>query len=139
MAAHTEPAAVSTTKAPIAKPEPPPGGLIVTQNGKVVYRSSPGGGQAAASLQIERLLIHRVDPEYPAEAKARHVQGPVVLDIQVLGDGEVGTIAIVSGDPLLAQSAIDAVKQWRYQPESPDERGVLRQTRVTVRFTLPQS
>jgi TonB family protein len=62
-----------------------------------------------------------------------------VLDVQVLGDGEVGTIAIASGDSVLAQSAIDAVKQWRYQPESVDGQGVRRQTRVTVKFTLPQS
>jgi TonB family protein len=137
--ADTASPAVSTTNAPMAKPEPPPGGLIVTQNGKVVYRSPSGGRQPAAGQQIERRLIHRVEPEYPAEAKAGHVQGTVVLEVQVLGDGEVGTIAIVSGDNVLAQSAIDAVKQWRYQPESADGQGVQRQTRVTVKFTLPQS
>lgn len=147
---HTEPVAVSTPKEPIAKPEPPPkaptvklepppGGLIVTQNGRVVYRSPSDGGQAAAGQRIERPLIHKVEPEYPAEAKARQVEGPVVLDVQVLGDGTVGTIAVVSGDPLLAQSAINAVKQWRYQPQSADGQGVQRQTRVTVKFTLPQS
>jgi TonB family protein len=137
--ADTASAAVSTAKAPVEKPEPPPGGLIVTQNGKVVYRSSSGRRQPAAGQQIERRLIHQVDPEYPAEAKARHVQGTVVLEVQVLGDGEVGNVAIVSGDSVLAQSAIDAVKQWRYQPESVDGQGVQRQTRVTVKFTLPQS
>jgi TonB family protein len=139
VAAHTGSAPVSTTKAPIAIAEPPAGGLIVTQNGKEVYRSPSEGGEPVADLQIERRLIHRVDPEYPAQAKAQHVQGPVVLDVQVLGDGEVGTIAIVSGDPVLAQSAVDAVKRWRYQPESEDGQGLRRQTRVTVKFTLPQS
>jgi TonB family protein len=137
--ASTGSVAVSTTTVPMAKPEPPPGGLIVTQNGKVVYRSSSDGRQPAAGQQIERRLIHSVEPEYPAEATARHVQGTVVLDVQVLGDGEVGAIAIVSGDSVLAQSAMDAVKQWRYQPESVDGQGVQRQTRVTVRFKLPQS
>ena len=139
VAAHTGSAPVSTTKAPVAKPEAPLGGLIVTQNGKVVYRSSSSGGQPVAGLQIERQLVHRVEPEYPAQARAQHVQGPVVLDVQVLGDGEVGTIAIVSGDPVLAQSAVDAVKHWRYQPESEDGQGLRRQTRITVKFTLPQS
>ena len=139
VAAHTGSAPVSTTKAPIAKPEPPAGGLIITQYGKEVYRSRSEGGQPVADLQMERRLIHRVEPEYPAQAKAQHVQGPVVLDVQVLGDGEVGTIAIVSGDPVLAQSAVDAVKRWRYQPESEDGQGLRRQTRVTVKFTLPQS
>ena len=131
--------AVSVAKPPIAKPLAPVGGLVVTQNGKVVYRSPSNAGPSGPSNTAERFLIHKVDPQYPAEAKARRVQGPVVLDVQVLGDGAVGTVAVVSGDPLLTQSAVDAVKQWRYQPQSPDEPGTDSQTRVTVKFTLPQS
>jgi protein TonB len=95
--------------------------------------------QPAASDGAERSLIHRVEPQYPAEAKARHIQGPVVLDIQVMGDGAVGKVAVVSGDPLLTQSAIDAVKQWRYQPELENGREIESQARVTVKFTLPES
>jgi TonB family protein len=130
---------VETTKTPRAKPIPPVGGLLVTQNGKVIYRSSSGEGQPAVDDGALRSLIHRVEPQYPAEAKARHVQGPVVLDIQVMGDGAVGKVAVVSGDPLLTQSAIDAVKQWRYQPEMENGREIESQARVTVKFTLPES
>jgi len=130
---------VSPAKAPTARPLPPTGGLIVTENGKVVYRSPSDAGQPPANDQVERSLIHKVDPQYPAEAKARHVQGPVVLEVQVLGDGAVGKVAVVSGDPLLTQSAIDAVKQWRYQPESSNGQAIESQARVTVKFTLPQS
>lgn len=129
----------TTTKAPTTELLPPPGGLIVTQNGKVVYRSPSPAGRPAADHGAGRSLIHKVEPEYPAEAKARHVQGSVVLDVQVLGDGAVGTIAVVSGDPALTQSAIDAVKQWRYQPASANGQGIQSQTRVTVKFTLPHS
>jgi TonB family protein len=130
---------VGTTKAQRGKPIPPAGGLLVTQNGKVIYRSSSGEGQTAVDDGAERSLIHRVEPQYPAEAKARHVQGPVVLDIQVMGDGAVGKVAVVSGDPLLTQSAIDAVKQWRYQPEMQNGQEIESQARVTVKFTLPES
>jgi TonB family protein len=130
---------VGTTKAARGKPIPPAGGLLVTQNGKVIYRSSSGEGQTAVDDGAERSLIHRVEPQYPAEAKARHVQGPVVLDIQVMGDGAVGKVAVVSGDPLLTQSAIDAVKQWRYQPETQNGQEIESQARVTVKFTLPES
>ena len=126
----------SITKTPSARPAPPTGGLIVTQNGKVVYRSPSGAEQPPANRQAERSLIHRVEPQYPAEAKARNIQGPVVLDIQVLGDGAVGNIAVVSGDPLLTQSAIDAVKQWRYQPEPANGQAIESQARVTVKFKL---
>jgi TonB family protein len=128
-----------TAKPPTARPIPPAGGLIVTQNGKVIYRSPSGAGQPAMSDGGERSLIHRVEPQYPAEAKARHIQGPVVLDIQVMGDGAVGKVAVVSGDPLLTQSAIDAVKQWRYQPEMENGQEIESQARVTVKFTLPKS
>jgi protein TonB len=131
------PGDTSIKKAP--RTAPPAGGLLVTQNGKVVYRSSPEPAPRNAKESGEHSLIRKVDPEYPAEAKARHVQGPVVLDVEVLHDGSVGTVAIVSGDPLLAQSAIDAVKQWRYQPEAGEGQGLERRTRVTVNFKLPES
>lgn len=121
------------------KPAPPVGGLVVTENGKVVYRSSSEEPKASISHPATRALIHKVKPEYPAEARAQNVQGPVVLDVQVLSDGTVGTIVVVSGDPLLARSAVDAVKRWRYQPESANGQGVESQTRITVRFTLPAS
>ena len=132
-------ATTETAKAPIARPIPPAGGLIVTQNGKIIYRSPSGAEQPVASDGAERSLIHRVEPQYPAEAKARHIQGSVVLDIQVMGDGAVGKVAVVSGDPLLTQSAIDAVKQWRYQPEPANGLKIESQARVTVKFTLPES
>jgi TonB family protein len=130
---------VATAKVPsTAGPLPPPGGLIVTQNGKVVYRS-PSVMAPAANHGTQRSLIHKVEPEYPAEAKARHIQGPVVLDVEVLGDGAIGTIAVVSGDPVLTPSAINAVKQWRYQAATANGKGSESQTRVTVKFTLPRS
>ena len=132
--ATTNPTAKTTPR-----PVPPAGGLIVTENGKIIYRSPSDAGQRAASDRAERSLIHRVEPQYPAEARAQHIQGPVVLDIQVLGDGAVGSVAVVSGDPLLTRSAIDAVKQWRYQPESVNGQAIESQTRITVKFTLPES
>ena len=128
--------------APLNKPHPttpPVGGLLVTQNGKVIYRSPVSAQSAGAHEKDERLLIHKVDPEYPAEAKARRIHGPVVLDVQVLGDGAVGAIAVVSGDPSLTPAAIDAVKRWRYQPEPPDSQGIERRTRITVDFKLPKN
>jgi len=118
---------------------PPVGGLVVTQNGKVVYRSSPEAAQGDTKESGAHSLIRKVDPEYPSEAKARRVQGPVVLDVDVLADGAVGNVAVVSGDPLLTQSAVDAVKQWRYRPQAPDGRGPERRTRITVNFKLPES
>ena len=122
--------------------EPPSGGLIVTENGKVIYRADPSETTAAAPGEpgnSSSRIIHRVEPKYPEAAKAQHIQGPVVLDAQVLGDGTVGNVAIVQGDPLLAEAAAEAVKQWKYQPFVVDGRPVARQERITVNFSLPSS
>ncbi len=125
---------------------PPDGGLQVTQNGKVIYRLPPVGedgetsqhapGQASDSLSASR-LIHRVEPVYPPEARAQQVQGVVTLDVQIGGDGTVHNIDVVEGNPLLAEAALQAVRQWKYRPYILDGHPVEMQTRVTIRFTLP--
>ena len=126
--------------------DPPNGGLVVTQNGKVVYRLPPEEKRAAtgkASQGSEDVsasrLIHRVEPQYPPDARERHIQGLVTLDVQIGGEGVVRTVAVVEGDPVLAEAAIEAVRQWRYRPYSVDGRPVEMQTRITIKFTLPQS
>ena len=131
----------STTSRPPA--EPPSGGLTVTENGKVIYRAGPSDAEqsptdADPQTPVTR-LIRRVDPEYPEAAAAQHVEGPVVLEVQVLTDGSVGNIKILSGNPLLAEAAITAVKQWQYQPFTEAGAGSSSQTQVTVRFRLPAS
>jgi len=138
------PAANSPSPAPAQPPpaELPSGGLIVTQNGKVVYRLGPAlsaNTTPDASRQPSNRPIHRVDPIYPETARTQHIQGPVVLNAHVLGDGTVGEIEIVAGDPLLAEAAVQAVKQWKYRPYSVNGQPVERQERITVKFTLPSS
>jgi TonB family protein len=121
--------------------EPPNGGLIVTQNGKVIYRQSPSESISvdSSSEPSARHLIHRVEPEYPAEAREQHIQGSVVLNVQVMDDGSVGNIEIVSGDPSLADATVRAVKQWKYQPNIVNGVPAQSLTRITVKFTLPVS
>jgi TonB family protein len=123
-----------------AAAEPPVGGLIVTQNGKVIYRSdsAPGEGTVDKPRPYGR-LIHRVNPTYPEAARSQHIQGPVILNAHVLGDGSVGEIEVVTGHPLLAEAATRAVKQWKFQSYSVNGQPVERQERITVRFTLPSS
>jgi TonB family protein len=120
---------------------PAVGGLIVTQNGKVIYRaeSTAASAKTPADDKSAAQLLHRVDPQYPEAAKTQHLEGAVVLEAHVLGDGTVGNVAIVNGDPLLAEAATQAVKQWKYQPYVVDGRPVERQERITVKFSLPSS
>lgn len=115
----------------------PTGGLVVTENGKVIYRMpAPAPAKSDTNSPTGRLL-HRVEPDYPAEARRQHIQGSVVLEVQVLSDGTVGSISIAKGNPLLAEAAVQAVRQWKYQPYVLDGRSVESQTRVTINFSLP--
>jgi TonB family protein len=138
------PPAKSPTK-PAQKPAgPPDGGLVVTEDGKVIYRlptapKSPGSGTKSEAEVPSTRVIYRVNPEYPSEAKARNIQGTVVLDAQVLDNCSVGDVAVVKGDPLLTEAAVHAVRQWKYQPYLVDGRPVESQTRITINFALPSS
>ncbi|HTZ99948.1 MAG TPA: energy transducer TonB [Candidatus Aquilonibacter sp.] len=82
------------------------------------------------------LLVHRVQPEYPKIAVAAGISGTVELEAQIGTDGEVEELRLVSGNPILAQAALEAVRQWRYQPTRLNGEPVEVETRITVTFTL---
>lgn len=64
----------------------------------------------------EALMLHRILPVYPPLAKAARIQGLVRLEGIIATDGTIQQLRVVSGHPLLVQSALDAVRQWRYKP-----------------------
>ncbi|HTZ98863.1 MAG TPA: TonB family protein [Candidatus Aquilonibacter sp.] len=81
-------------------------------------------------------IISRVTPIYPAIARMAQVQGTVVLHAVIAKDGSVQSLELVSGPPMLVQAAIDAVKQWRYEPTLLAGKPVEVDTTVQVVFTL---
>ena len=85
----------------------------------------------------EGRLQHRVLPEYPAQARSLRLEGPVVLEAMVMEDGSVHDIKLVSGHPTLARAALDAVRQWRYQPYRLNGKPVAMRTEITIKFKLP--
>ena len=89
-----------------------------------------------ASRVVEANLIHDVTPQYPAEAGRARLEGPVVLMAVIGQDGRVKDVRVESGLPILAQAAIDAVKQWRYKPYLIDGEPVEVDSRITINFTL---
>jgi protein TonB len=64
----------------------------------------------------QKLLVKRVDPEYPIAALRGRIRGNVVLHILITKAGDVATVELVLGHPILAAAATDAVKQWKYKP-----------------------
>lgn len=81
-------------------------------------------------------LVRRVDPVYPAAARANRIEGPVVLEATIGTHGFLRHIRVVSGDPLLADSVLDAVRGWRYRPRTEHGRAVETETRIVVNFKL---
>lgn len=106
----------------------------------------------------EPRVVHKVQPSYPAEAKAEGVQGLFIIEVVIGKDGAIkdarvvvsaptaerlaelkpmkGTAGAIEGDARLADAALDAVRQWRYEPILKDGRPVDVKALVTVNFKL---
>lgn len=76
------------------------------------------------------------NPTYPAIAKTARIQGTVTLQATISKQGTIENLHAVSGPPMLYQSAIDAVRQWRYRPYILNGEAVEVETTVMVNFTL---
>ena len=136
------------------------GGLVVYQDGKVIFRQNPRSGppgRASAKFGTARpdsdttervaaiflapqmasgRLLQRIEPVYPESALQLHIQGEVELEALVGKDGSVEQLKLVSGDSQLAAAAADAVRQWRFRPYQSDGKDVEFSTRLTVEFRL---
>ena len=93
---------------------------------------------SASRASGKSYLLERVDPQYPEAARRQHIQGPVVLNVLVGPGGLVREASVISGDPQLAKAAIDAVRQWRFNPHHLNGKAVEFETRITVNFALPE-
>ena len=82
------------------------------------------------------LLIRKVSPTYPPLARQARIQGTVVLQAQISKDGNIQNLQLISGHPMLAPAAIEAVKQWKYKPYLLNGEPVEVETQVQVNFTL---
>lgn len=81
-------------------------------------------------------LLRRIEPTYPAMAKIAHIRGDVVLAATISKTGVIENLHVVSGHPILAQAAMDAVKQWRYRPYLLNGEPVEVETTVKVTFSM---
>jgi TonB family protein len=86
---------------------------------------------------MEKLLIHRVDPEYPAAARPGRLQGVVVLDVVVGPDGSVVQMRALNGPEVLSRAAMEALRWWKFQPYRVNGQPVDVETTVAVEFRRP--
>jgi TonB family protein len=93
--------------------------------------------RVGANVQQSK-LISQPRPVYPPEAKQARIQGAVHLNAIIAKDGTIQHLEVISGEPVLVQAALDAVKQWVYQPTLLNGQPVEVQTEITVNFMLSQ-
>jgi protein TonB len=84
------------------------------------------------------ILQHNVQPVYPPEARRVRLEGDVVLEAVVTLEGQVEDLKLISGNPVLARAAMDAVRQWRYTPYLLNGKPVSKETRITISFKAPR-
>jgi protein TonB len=124
-----------------------PGGVPGGQMGGVIggiISSTPVAVPKVAAPQRVRvsqgvsqgLLIRKVQPTYPPLARQARIQGTVVLQAEISKEGTIENLRLISGHPMLAPAAIEAVKQWRYRPYMLNGEPVAVETTVMVNFTL---
>jgi protein TonB len=147
-----QPRAIPKEVAVFKEAELPPDVINNSQQGGV-FGGIPGQGlisaalppppKAAAPARIKQggqvtaaAIITQTRPLYPALARQARIQGNVVLHAIIDKEGKVAQLEVISGHPLLVQSALDAVKQWRYKPTQLNGDPVEVDTTITVTFTM---
>lgn len=113
-------AGAASTNSPQQQPAPP----------KEPARIRVGGNVASSKI------THLVRPVYPDAAKAAHISGTVLLRCIIAKDGTIMQLTYISGPPLLLKAAMDAVRQWTYQPTLLNGNPVEVDTTISVVFTL---
>jgi protein TonB len=123
-----------------------PRGLVIPGSGKDGVGLEPPNEVAVTPPIRQKMsegvmagaLVHQVDPVYPTIARAMHLSGEVRLRAIISTDGSVQHLEILSGSPILARAAEEAVRQWRYRPTKLSGVPVEVETYITVKFILGQ-
>jgi protein TonB len=111
------------------------GGIISSTPVAVPKVATPSRVRVSQGV-TQGLVLHRVQPTYPPLARQARIQGSVVLQAEISRDGSIQNLHLISGHPMLAPSAIEAVKQWKYKPYILNGEPVEVETTITVNFTL---
>lgn len=83
--------------------------------------ASPLTAQTREENSSDRKLITRVEPDYPDALKRLYIGGVVRIEVLVAPNGVVKSTKLLGGSPILGQSTMKAVKQWRYAPAATEE------------------
>jgi len=83
---------------------------------------------------MQKLLVHRVEPAYPPQAREENLQGIIAVDIVVGPDGSVRSVRALNGPDVLARAAMDALRWWKFEPYRAKGETVAVESTVAVEF-----
>jgi len=83
---------------------------------------------------MQKLLVHRVEPVYPPEAREQQLEGTIALDIVIGRDGSVESMHALNGPDVLARAAMDALRWWKFEPYRINGKPTRVETTVAVEF-----
>lgn len=134
---------IKKTAAPADEPPPAaPAAVALGENNSVpgsIFGAGPKAKVMPHVVPISAgvaagMIVHKTAPVYPKFAQDAHITGTVVLKATITKQGSIEGIQVLSGPKLLAPSAVDAVKTWKYKPYMLDGQPVAVETNVTVVF-----
>lgn len=100
--------------------------LVLAVTAAVLLNTSTTFSQTRDQTTAERKVVSRVEPEYPETLKRLYIGGVVRVEAVVLGNGTVESTQLLGGSPILGQSAMKAIKQWKYAPTGSKEKLVVQ-------------
>jgi TonB family protein len=112
-----------------------PGATAPATTGQVPTSGPPMRVRVSEKV-FQALLVKKVNPIYPATARDARIQGSVLLRVVVSRDGDVTEVTLISGHPMLVDSAIQAVKQWKFKPYLLNGEPVEVETQTMVNYEL---
>jgi TonB family protein len=93
-----------------------------------------GSGSASGKKAAPRKPIHKVNPSYPEDAKKEGIEGPVSMEVLIGAAGQVKDVKVIKGPAELAESAMAAMRQWKFEPGPTDTRATM-----TINYVLDKA
>jgi periplasmic protein TonB len=118
------------------QPDVPPASTAVGDSTPISSVTSEAAERVRMSADTSEVVTHSVNPDYPVLAREMKVQGSVILQALISRDGAIQDLHVLSGPPILASAAEEAVRQWHFRPHYQDGETVETKAKITVNFTI---
>jgi TonB family protein len=118
------------------QPGTPPQGVPIATDPNAANTTMNAAENLHISSEAAAVVSQPVRPGYPVLARQMKVQGSVILQALIGRDGLIQNLQVLTGPPILADAAEEAVRQWRFKPHYFNNQPVETQTSITVNFTI---